>query len=258
MRRLLRALRRFRSNFLIFASLVGLMPMMMNTASAADAIVLNAEEQVIADDAERFLLSTFLQNVENPATRSQALDNSLQRALTEMSAELQSEGLVAESCALQPEGQSNPECQGLSSLQNNCSNTDGGFANLNLGDHEPLSRKLACVYDTIESRIGADRARSMRLADVRTFNFGLPVVAQPRGDRRNSDTWDKLEYRRHFVPTIEASAYWGAYLYCRKAAEGQPIVRSFCKKIAGKVAEVIAIRFAPLMSDRIYEAAVAR
>ena len=60
------------------------MPMMMNTASAADAIVLNAEEQVIADDAERFLLSTFLQNVENIEnnTKNKYKENSTSNYLT--------------------------------------------------------------------------------------------------------------------------------------------------------------------------------
>jgi hypothetical protein len=135
-------------------------------------------------------------------------------------------------------------------------NLQSCFSTLDLGSHAPLSEKLACVYDAIESRIGHDRARSMRLSDIKTMNYGLPVTFQPRGDRRagqESHRWDKLEYRRHFVPVAEALTYWGAYLECRRSTEGQPVGRSLCKRLARLVSQVVELRVAPLLSDKIFE-----
>lgn len=126
---------------------------------------------------------------------------------------------------------------------------------LGLGDHTPLSQWLATFTDALHERLGDQVFNALHFDDIETMNFALPVVFQPRGDRRNTDTWDKLEYRRHFVPFSGVAAYWGSYAACQYAARTQPMLKMFCKRVAGMVKQVVELRLAPRLSDTIYDRA---
>ena len=121
-----------------------------------------------------------------------------------------------------------------------------------LGDHQPLSRRLANLDDMLYRRLGAMIYTALGLQDLRTMNFGIPVVFQPRGDRRNHDRWDELEYRRHFVPFSGVVVFHAAKAACNYATQGQRFIGFFCGFAARKAREAFELRVAPDLSDRIY------
>jgi len=80
------------------------------------------------------------------------------------------------------------------------------FGTLDLGDHQPLNQWLARTYDKIESKLGYRIMHWLRYDDLKVFNYGIPVVFNPKG--KAGDSWDMSEYGKHFVPFSGAVTYW--------------------------------------------------
>ena len=123
---------------------------------------------------------------------------------------------------------------------------------LGLGDHTPLNDTLASIYDMLESRLGRERLEGTILHDIHVMNFAIPVVFQPTGDRRNHDTWDRMEYRTHFTPFAGVVTYWGAYAACTQAVAETPFLKVICKPLSRVAKRIMMERLAPGISDRIY------
>jgi hypothetical protein len=129
------------------------------------------------------------------------------------------------------------------------------FTDRDIGDHKPLSDWLAKTYDAIEAKLGIQLCTLLHLSDLKTINFGIPVVFDPC----NAE-WDMVEYAKHFVgdekyfglaPVI---TYWCVSIACTAATWGAGI-GWLCGPL-GSGAELVMARFiAPKLSDRIYTAA---
>jgi hypothetical protein len=132
----------------------------------------------------------------------------------------------------------------------------------NIGDHKPLSDWLATTYEKIESALGFTVCETLHLTDIKTLNYGLPIVFNPCDFDMGAITDARLvEYRRHFSGKCDGEkyhgvapvvTYWTAELICTIATWGSGFL--FCSPIAGG-AEFIMQKVAPKLSDKIYDMA---
>lgn len=134
----------------------------------------------------------------------------------------------------------------------NFSNYLTGTHAMDLGDHAPLSQWLADFYVKLEAKLGEWIMKQTNLVDIKVFNFGIPVTLQPKGDRRNGDTWDIDEYRLHFVPTSAATMYWVVKQACKAAGVEIPFV---CGIVAGLFKTAMTKYIGPKLSDIVYKKA---
>lgn len=136
----------------------------------------------------------------------------------------------------------------------------GLFAELNtlgVGDHTPLFQALADFYNRLSGMLPPMILERLHLTDINTLNYTIPVVFQPSGDRRNGDHWDKMEYRRHFVPFSGIASYWAAYGACLYASQQEPRIKQLCGQLANLARRIVEMRLAPRLSDYVYDQAMA-
>ncbi len=144
------------------------------------------------------------------------------------------------------------------------------------GDHDPLSAWLAVWYMTIDAILGEKTMEITHLVDLKTFNFGIPVVFKPHAAMKwcieqladHPQDSCQAEYRRHFAGTKYISpdpyaedplhhglagvtAYWVTFAACEAALWGSDF--SLACGLAGDACEMLIDRFpAPKISDKIW------
>lgn len=96
----------------------------------------------------------------------------------------------------------------------------GPLNTMDLGDHRPLCDWLGAFYEELENLLTKRFCEFFHLDDIKAFNYGYVVTFYPNGDPVTRETWDKLEYKKHFVPFATASFYWSAYIACNVMAPG--------------------------------------
>lgn len=124
-----------------------------------------------------------------------------------------------------------------------------------IGDHAPLSEWVAKWYAKLESKFGPRFMEITRLKDLKTFNFGIPVVMSPSGESRVSPVvpWDRQDYIDHFVPFAGAVAYWAAWGGCTAGTWGLGWVTFVCS-YAGWAAEYVVMNeVAPGLGGKIWD-----
>lgn len=138
-------------------------------------------------------------------------------------------------------------------------NFDGYFASKitakGIGDHAPLSQWLAKWYDKLEAKFGKRFMEITRLKDLKTFNYGIPVVFSPRGESREEPLipWDRQDYVDHFVPFAGAVSYWAAWGACTAGTWGLGWVTFVCS-YAGWAAEYVVMNeIAPGLGAKIWD-----
>jgi hypothetical protein len=120
------------------------------------------------------------------------------------------------------------------------------FRRWDLGDHAPLIPMLRNTYLQMEKVLGKARMKKLHLTDIHIINHALPVVLNPKGR-----DWDRVEYRKHFVPFAGVLTYWGIYLACRYFVDQSSLVK-ICKPAAGAGRWWMTTSLAPRLSDRVY------
>lgn len=125
------------------------------------------------------------------------------------------------------------------------------YGKRDIGDFEPLSKFLADAYDKIEAKLGVQLCYSLRISDIKTLNYTIPVVFNPC-------SVDENEYFMHFVhddtyrgfaPVV---AYWGSMVVCIGATYGAGAL-AICSPIAMAIEFAVDSRIAPAVAPRIYE-----
>ena len=129
------------------------------------------------------------------------------------------------------------------------------FEIFDVGDHQPLNAWLADYYKKLQNKLGDPILRLVHLDDLNTMNYAIPVVFQPKGDKRNGDHWDSVEYSRHFVPFVSIVGYWAAYVGCRAATKAHPALKRFCGTAATTVKTLVKSTVAPKLSKVVYQKA---
>ncbi|MGE0172709.1 MAG: hypothetical protein AB7T49_07990 [Oligoflexales bacterium] len=126
------------------------------------------------------------------------------------------------------------------------------MASFDLGDHTPLNDYLAQLYQQLEDVLGPEVISQTRLYDIKVINFGIPVVFDPT---MSNGTWNsptpKQEYALHFVPVAGTFAYWAA----RAACQSSGVPRGLCGPASSMSEKLMVERFAPDLSNQVYDRA---
>ncbi len=99
-----------------------------------------------------------------------------------------------------------------------------------IGDHKALSLWIAEKYDILEFILGKEVCYTLRLSDLKTINFGIPVVLSC------VDNVDEPEYFLHFVHDDNGpfrgpvAAYWTTFFACVGGTWGTGFM--YCSPIA--------------------------
>ena len=125
---------------------------------------------------------------------------------------------------------------------------------LDLGDHAYLSEWLDHFYMDLVNTLGLKVVHFFHLDDINVFNYAIPVVFQPNGDQKSGDSWDREEYRRHFVPFAAATSYWSSNVACNIATFGSGFVTGLiCIPITEIFRWTTEKWFAPSISNHVYD-----
>jgi hypothetical protein len=121
----------------------------------------------------------------------------------------------------------------------------------NIGDFKPLSQWLAGVYDKIEAALGHEICYALRLSDIKTINYAIPVVFSPCDE-------GEIEFELHFIhdPNYRGLApvvtYWVTVITCDVATYGAGTF-FICSPI-GMVTEFAMDRWvAPKIAPKLYD-----
>lgn len=146
-----------------------------------------------------------------------------------------------------------------------------------MGDHKPLSEKLALFYMVLEAKLGHTLCEFLHLTDINVINFTIPVVFHPHQSevwcqetlRMNPNDSCEAEYKRHFAGTlwqktqdpnakpplhdglVPVVAYWITWGVCEVATYGTGWFL-VCTPV-GDLVEIAVERYvAPPLSDKLY------
>jgi Zn-dependent protease with chaperone function len=124
-----------------------------------------------------------------------------------------------------------------------------------LGDHAPLIPKLEDYFKTLSTKYGTILMSLPLVQDIRTLNFALPVVFQPKGSWQSADYDNRIEYRKHFIPFANIVTYYGVLVACNIVAKksAQPDLKKVCKPAAEKLRFAMGRYIAPQVSDWIFK-----
>lgn len=128
-------------------------------------------------------------------------------------------------------------------------------ATQDIGDHPPMWEWLDKLEKDLREKLGDFVMQVTRLEDMRTFNYGIPVVLQPAGDERFDPPVliSKLDYSQHFIPLSGALSYWVTWGACVGATWGAGAVTFICAPMGMIVERVVETKIAPPLSDKIWE-----
>lgn len=123
----------------------------------------------------------------------------------------------------------------------------GNLLSRDLGDHAPLSQWLAEKYDMMEFILGKSVCHALRLDDIKTINYAIPVVF------KCIDDVDVAEYEKHFVPLMGVVSYWSTLIGCTIGTWGTGFM--FCGPIAMGVEYITETFVAPKLNPYAWEKA---
>jgi hypothetical protein len=128
----------------------------------------------------------------------------------------------------------------------------GGISALDIGDHDPLSPWLANFYQVLlQKTMGL--AKAFQLAnDINTLNYALGVVLHPNGSWRANTSYDRIEYRKHFIPFANLVTYYATLESCKHFL---PKVSMVCSYGADYLEKYMGRHIAPVLSDKVFQLA---
>ncbi len=124
-----------------------------------------------------------------------------------------------------------------------------------LGDHAPLIPKIEDFIKELSTKYGPVVMALPIIQDIRTLNFAIPVVFNPKGDWQSTEYDNRIEYRKHFIPFANIVTYYSSLVACNYYAtkSGQPDLKKICKKAAEKLQFVMGRYIAAPISDWIFK-----
>lgn len=121
----------------------------------------------------------------------------------------------------------------------------------NIGDFEPLSKKLTQWYKDIENVIGRSACKTLHISDLYVLNHAIPIVFNPCKHTI-------LDFEDHFRGDVNYSGlfpivcYWGTFAACEVGTGGVGTIAWFCGAV-GAGSEYISENFiAGGLADDIY------
>lgn len=124
-----------------------------------------------------------------------------------------------------------------------------------LGDHAPLFAWLEDFLTRMSDKYGAIVFSLPYVKDIRTLNFALPVVFQPRGAWQKVGMDHRIEYRKHFIPFANLATYYISLYSCKAILTKQGLgqLTRLCGKAASKLQFVMGRYIAPHVSDWVFK-----
>lgn len=123
---------------------------------------------------------------------------------------------------------------------------------MDIGDHDPLSPWLANFYVVLQQKtLGLVKAIQV-VNDLNTLNYALGVVLHPNGAWRAHTEYDRIEYRKHFIPFANIVTYWGSLEACKHFL---PKVSMVCSYGAEYLEKYMGRNIAPVLSDKVFKIA---
>jgi hypothetical protein len=119
-----------------------------------------------------------------------------------------------------------------------------------LGDHDPLSPWLANYYNVLSAKTDGVLKAFQLVQDINTMNYALGVVLRPNGAWRTHTDYDRIEYRKHFIPMADILTYWSSLELCKHYVKGMG--KQFCGKGATELETLMGRYVAPKMSDYVW------
>lgn len=125
-----------------------------------------------------------------------------------------------------------------------------------IGDFEPLSQWLAEKYEMLELILGYEVCRALRLSDIKTFNYTIPVVFKPCEH-------GLPEFELHFIHDdryrglMPVVSYWATSITCSIATFGAGYF-FICSPIAMLVEVGVDKWAAPWLAPRIFNMACSK
>ena len=132
-------------------------------------------------------------------------------------------------------------------LRNEWSKVKAWLISEDLGDHRPLSKWWAHVYNIVERVLGPARMSQLHLDDIFVINFAVPVVIDPRGD------WNKREYSRHFVPLAGVVVFWSSIGACMNGLAGTRGSFAYCERVATLLKRGMSTGIGPMLSNFVFD-----
>lgn len=124
--------------------------------------------------------------------------------------------------------------------------------NWDIGDFAPLNQWLAVAYEILELKLGYDLCRLLRLSDIKTINYAIPVVFKPC-------PYGETEFALHFIhdskyrglcPVI---AYWVTIITCNIMTFGSGNIFFICSPLGWGVETATDRWVAPYLAPKLYE-----
>lgn len=119
-----------------------------------------------------------------------------------------------------------------------------------IGDFEPLSKYLAVAYEVLEYKLGYQICYTLRLTDIKSLNYAIPVVFHPC-------KFGLSEFELHFVHDIKyrgllpVVSYWTTVITCSIATFGAGYF-FVCSPLAMGVEFAMDRWVAPALAPKIY------
>lgn len=121
----------------------------------------------------------------------------------------------------------------------------------NIGDFKPLSDWLALAYEILELKLGLDVCETLRLTDIKTINFCIPVCFKPcfYGYKNFYDHFVTDERYKGLAPVV---SYWATLITCDLALYGAGYF-FVCSPIGMVVERAVKTRVAPWAAPKLYD-----
>jgi len=119
-----------------------------------------------------------------------------------------------------------------------------------IGDFEPLMTWLAVAYEIIEFKLGYNLCYTLRISDLKTFNYTIPVVFKPCAHPL-TDFTEHFVHDERYRGLCPVVAYWTTSITCSIATFGAGYF-FICSPIAMLVELGFDKAVAPWLAPKIY------
>jgi hypothetical protein len=124
-----------------------------------------------------------------------------------------------------------------------------GIGTLELGDFEPVSAWLDNFYNTLYYKTKGLVKGVRVIHDVYLMNYALAVILRPNGNWRLHTAYDRIEYRKHFIPFANTVTFWASVKACEYYL---PQVKKYCANGSSYLERFMGKHIAPHLSDSVF------
>jgi hypothetical protein len=125
----------------------------------------------------------------------------------------------------------------------------GDVGTMELGDFDPLNAWLDNFYNTLYYKTRGMVKGFRVIHDVYLMNYALAVVLRPHGNWRLHTDYDRIEYRKHFIPFANTVTFWTSEKACEYYL---PQFKRYCGNAAGYLEKFMGKHVAPHISDQVF------